>query len=61
MTISFQRLKDVYKISINQLDSSIDSTPFIAFKVSYSTDGLAYVQLPEVNIFIFNYYEVLFM
>ena len=50
MTIPFTRLKDVYQLSISQLDSSSDSVPFSAFKISYSTDGISFAELPEVRI-----------
>lgn len=44
---------------MSQLDSSDDSTPFSAFKISYSVDGLAYAELPEVRKNKFNFVRII--
>ena len=49
VTIPFRGVKDIYEISLNQLDNS-SYTQFSAFKVSYSLDGISYIELPEVEI-----------
>ena len=49
VTVSFKSLKEIARISINQLDNAIYSQ-FTAFRISYSTDGVGYVELPEKKL-----------
>ncbi len=48
ITIPFTGVKDVYRISINQLDS-LSYTQFSAFKISYSMDGISFVEFSEAR------------
>ena len=49
VTVSFKGLKEIARISINQLDTA-NYSQFTAFRISYSTDGAGYIDLPEKKL-----------
>jgi hypothetical protein len=48
VTVPFTGVKNVYRISLSQLDNAT-YTRFSAFKISYSLDGFSYIEFPEVS------------